>query len=232
MYDANYDSALGCFRECIARDPEMALGHVGLSRALYGGLVYGFSRDPQGDLAQAYEAAKQGAMLDPSDAQAFYALAGSLLLLRRHGEALDAAERAIGLNPNFAYGYFRLGQILIYYGRAQQAVAPIERSVRHNPYDPRLGTMLWVLSIAEHHCGNFERAIELAQGAMRHDEWRAAATVGASLARLGRFEEARAAFPPETFTRLASDMRLLTYANAADLAYAIEGMRMAANGGP
>ena len=109
-------------------------------------------------------------------------------------------------------------------------MAPIERSLRHNPYDPRLGTMLFVLAITEHHRGNFEVAIAHARAAVRHDEWRATATLGASLARLGRFDEARAAFPPETLARMASDMRLLTYANPADLAYAIEGMRLAAFG--
>lgn len=228
----DYAAACGCFRECIARDGEMALGHVGLSRTLYGGLVYGFSRDPHGDLARAYEAANQGVKLDPDDAHGFYALAGSLLLLGRHAEALDAAERAIRLNPNFANGYFRLGQILIYSGRANEAAAHIERAMRHNPYDPRLGTMLFVLAIAEHHCGNFDRSIEHAQSALRHDEWRAASVLGASLARLGRFDEARVAFPPETLARLASEMRLLTYANPADLAYAVEGLRMAANGAP
>lgn len=230
MQKSDYEAALACFRECIERDPDMALGHIGLSRTLYSGLVYGFSKNPVPELLEACEAANTGAALDPEDAQAYFALAGSLLYLARHAEALDAAERAIALNPNIAFGHFRLGQVLLYSGRAAEAVAPIRRSMRHNPYDPRLGILLFVLAIAEHHAGDFESSIEHARGAIRRHEWRAASTLGASLARLGRFEEARVAFPPEALARIAPDLRFLPYANPADLAYAMEGMRMAANG--
>ncbi len=230
MEQQDYDAALARFRECISRDPEMALGHVGFSRTLYAGLVYGFSPDPTGDLKQAHQSARDAIALDPQDAHAYYALAGALLYQSRHAEALDAAERSIALNPNFAFGYFRLGQILLYGGRPAEALAPIERSMRHNPYDPRLGSTLLMLAIAEYHLGEYEASIAHARAALRHDEWRAAAALGASLARLGRFEEAREALPPETLMQMASGMRLLTYANPADLAYAVEGMRLAAYG--
>jgi adenylate cyclase len=228
--DGDYDAAVGCFNECIARDPEMALGHVGLARALYGKVVYGFTEDAEADLKLGYETAKRGVALDPQDAYAYLALSGCLLYLGRHTEALDAAEHAIALNPNFAIGHFRLGQVLAYSGRPAEAIAPIKRSMRHNPYDPRFGALLFMLAIAEHHAGDFEAAVEHAHEAVRRGEARATTVLGSSLARLGRFEEARAAFPPAAFEQLSGNMRLLSYAKASDLAYAIEGLRLAAYG--
>ncbi len=230
-HDPDYDAAIACFTECVARDPEMAMGHVGLARAYYGKVVYALSSDTDTDLALGYDAAKRGVALDPQDAYAYSALAGALLYLSRHGEALDAAERAIAVNPNFAIGYFRLGQVLTYSGRAAEAIEPIKRSMRHNPYDPRFGALQLVLAIAEYHAGELEAAVTTARAAMRQGEWRAVSVLGPALARLGRFEEARAAFTPDMLTRItAGSRRLMTYAKPSDLAYAIEGLRLAAYG--
>jgi len=221
------------FLEAIRRDPELALAHTGLSRILYGAVVYGWSEDPDRDLAAAEEAARTAIALDARDAWAHFALSGALLYLGRHEEALDEAERTVSLNPNFAFGHFRLGQVLIYCGRAAEAVAPIERSIRHNPFDPQMGPMRATLALAHYHAGDLEEAALRAGEAAHYGDARANAVLAAALARLGRASEARAAFGMDMQQRAVQAVRRpIPYARIADFHYLLEGLRLAGLGEP
>ncbi|MET0272890.1 MAG: tetratricopeptide repeat protein, partial [Phenylobacterium sp.] len=220
--------ALTLFREAIARDPQLALGHIGLSRALYLAATYGWSPQAQEDLVEALTAARTAIGLDPRDACAYYACSGAALYLGRHEEALDAARRTVSLNPSFALGHARLGQVLIYIGRPAEAVAPIERSLRHSPYDPQLGSMLSALALAHYQAKNYAEAAVQARAASRHSYDPAFVLLAACLARLGRTEEARAVFPAGFLERaLRETPKLVPYANPADRDHLFEGLQMA-----
>jgi adenylate cyclase len=223
--------ALQHFREAIARDPELALGYIGLARALYGGAVYGWSSQPSADLVAARDAAHEAIRLDPRDAYAYFASSGASLFLRRHHEALTEARKTVALNPNFGFGHFRLGQVLIYAGRAAEAIAPIERSLRYSPYDPQQGAMLSMLALAHYHAGRFEDAIRHAESAAAVRDIRGAGILAAGLARIGRTDDARRAFPPqlEQFAA-AQHMRRAPYARESDREDFIEGLRLAGIG--
>src|SRR5208282_2595999 len=155
MSQTSYQEALSLFRQCIARDPELSLGYIGLARTLYNGVTYGWTSEPRRDLVEAQGAARTAITLDPHDAYGHFALSGASLYLGLHEESLDEAERAIALNPNFAFAHFRLGQVLMYLGRPADAVAPIERSMRHSPFDPQLGAMRTQLALVHYHAGNY-----------------------------------------------------------------------------
>ncbi|WP_374452646.1 adenylate/guanylate cyclase domain-containing protein [Phenylobacterium sp.] len=228
MSQDDYHQALELFRQAIARDPALALGYVGLARMLYGGAIYGWSREPMADLEDARTAALRAVALDPRDAYGYFAAAGAALYLGQHEEALEQAQRALALNPNFAFGHFRLGQVLIYSGRAAQAVEPIERSLRLSPYDPQIAPMLQLLALAHYQARNYAEAVRHAQSAVRLNDSRAAAILAAGLARLGRFDDARAAYPLEVRARARVQApRLVTYANPEDERHLREGVRMA-----
>jgi tetratricopeptide (TPR) repeat protein len=229
--EAEHKLALQHFREAIARDPELALGYIGLARALYGGAVYGWSSQPSADLVAARDAAHEAIRLDPRDAYAYFASSGASLFLRRHHEALTEARKTVALNPNFGFGHFRLGQVLIYCGRAAEAIAPIERSLRYSPYDPQQGAMLSMLALAHYHAGGFEDAIRHAESAAAMRDIRGAGILAASLARIGRADDARRAFPPqlEQFAA-AQHMRRAPYARESDREDFIEGLRLAGLG--
>ncbi len=81
MSEGGYHEALSLFRQCIARDPDMSLGHIGLARTLYGGVIEGWCADSARDLAQACEAGKVAVKLDPRDAHGHFALSGALLYI-------------------------------------------------------------------------------------------------------------------------------------------------------
>ncbi|WP_372785735.1 adenylate/guanylate cyclase domain-containing protein [Phenylobacterium sp.] len=229
--EPEYRLALTLFREAIARDPDLALGHIGLARALYGGAVYGWSTEALTDLMAAREAAHTAIRLDPRDAYGYFASSGASLFLRRHGEALTEARKTVALNPNFGFGHFRLGQVLIYAGRPGEAIAPIERSLRYSPYDPQQGPMLSLLALAHYHAGQFEDAIRHAESATAMRDVRGAGILAASLARSGRLDEARRAFPPQLEQLAAGrQMRPGPYARESDREDFIEGLRLAGVG--
>lgn len=180
------------------------------------------------DLVKSRLAAAEAIRLDPRDAYGHFAASGAALYLHRHREALDEANATIALNPNFALGHFRLGQVLLYAGRPQEAIAPLERSLRYSPYDPQLGSMLSVLALAHFHAGAYAEAARHADDAAGRLAVRARAIQAASLARMGRLDEARAAFPPELQAFVQRwRVRLAPYARAADREDFVSALRLA-----
>lgn len=226
--EEGYHAALALFRQAIERDPDLALAHIGLARALYGGAVYGWSQNGKDDLLAAYDSAHTALRLDPRDAYGHFAAAGAALYLGRHREALEEARKTIALNANFAFGHFRLGQVLVYSGRAREAIAPIERSLRYSPYDPQLGPMHRMLSLAHFHAGDFQEAVAQAEAAVRLNDVAATRLLAASLARLRRLEEAAKAYPEDLRGRLRGRLgHPLPYANPADREALAEAVRLA-----
>lgn len=227
-----YRNAVELFREAVARDPQMALGYVGLSRILYGGAtVYGWSEHPDDDLGASLHAASRAIELDPNEAYAHFAYSGAALYLAKHVAALDAARRAVALNPNFAYGHLRLGQVLIYCGEPEKAIEPIERGVMHSPFDPQFGSMIASLALAHYQSKNYSEAVAKARIAIEHSFAPGHVLLAAALARLGRVEDARRALPPPLMAKIAADSpRLATYANAADRDHFLGGLLLAGVG--
>jgi TolB-like protein/cytochrome c-type biogenesis protein CcmH/NrfG len=226
---AHYAEAIASFRECIARDPDLAVGHIGLARILYGGAtIYGWSKSRSEDLQEAYAEARTAVALDPDDSDGHFALAGAALYLNRHDEALHAARRSVALNPNSAYGQFRLAQVLIYAGSPAEAIAPIERSLRHSPFDPQRGAMLGTLALAHYQARDYAEAERQARAAIAHDFASAHALLAASLVRQNRIDEARLALPPQVVNRvLGETIRLATYVNDADRLHLVEALQLA-----
>jgi tetratricopeptide (TPR) repeat protein len=234
MWHMNKVSREGCrvaidfFSKAVELDPELALGHIGLARALYGQAVYGWSSQPEADLQACDAAAKTAVRLDPRDAYAHFALSGAALFLGRHREALVEARKTVALNPNLGFAHLRLGQVLIYAGRAAEAIEPIELSLRYSPYDPQFASMLTYLALAHYYAGHYAEAIRVIENAAGRLDVRASAVMAASLARLGNLEQARAAFPPEQRERAARMRGQVTpYADEADRQRLLDGLRLA-----
>jgi hypothetical protein len=91
--------------------------------------------------------------------------------------------------------------------------------LRHSPYDPQLGGMRGLLALAHYQAGNYNSAAREAEAAVNLRNFRATPVLAASLARLGRNDEAHAAFaawmarPRNAAARTALP---LPYANPAD----------------
>jgi TolB-like protein/DNA-binding winged helix-turn-helix (wHTH) protein/Tfp pilus assembly protein PilF len=219
--------ALALFREAVRLDPELSLGHSGLARILYGRAIYGASATPLDDMQASHAAAQMAINLDPRDAYGYFASSGACLYLGDHAMALNDARRAIALNPNFAYAQYRLGQVLIFSGSPELAIAPVERSLRLSPYDPQLGPMLETLALAHYQAKDYVSATNHARIAGRLTGG-ASAVLAASLARLGKMEEAAEAFAhANQRRRWAQRPMAAPYAVPGQLDHLRDGYRLA-----
>jgi TolB-like protein/Flp pilus assembly protein TadD len=229
LTEAGDAEAHALFLEAIRLDPELSLGHIGLARVLYGQAIFGSSSDPAATLRQASEAAHRAIALDARDAYGYFALSGAALYLADHKSALTNARQAVRLNPNFAYGHYRLGQVLIFSGQAEDAIEPIERSLRLSPFDPQIGPMRETLALANYHAGKYESAVEQAVLATPPSDPSGSSVLAASLARLGRVEEAAAAYVKARQTKPSPRRPLAApYADPGQLAHLRAAFRMAA----
>jgi TolB-like protein/DNA-binding winged helix-turn-helix (wHTH) protein len=219
--------ALQLFREAVKLDPDLALGHIGIARILYGQAIFGAADEPTANLTTALSEARIAIGLDAREAQGHFAAAAALLYLGDHAAALEAARTAISLNSSFAYAHYRLGQVLVFSGLPAQAIAPLERCLRLSPYDPQSGPILETLALAHYQARAYQLAAERAESAM-HVSGAGGAVLAAALARLGRLDEAEKALAGVS-RRGPSPQRPLAapYANATDLEHLREGVRMA-----
>lgn len=225
-----YEAALSLFREAVARDTELSLGHIGLSRALFGRAAYGWAERPTEDLREALVAAQTAIGLDASDAWAHFACAGAALHLGDHIAALSAAKTAVRLNPSFAVGQIRLGQALLFAGRPQEAIGHLERGLRLSPYDPQIGASLELLATAYYQARDYAKAAANAREAIEQGYSVAGCVLAISLAQMGQIEEAAQSLPEVGEDATPDRQVRAPYAAPADLEHIREGLRLARSG--
>jgi tetratricopeptide (TPR) repeat protein len=183
--------ALTWLRRAIQLDPALAQAHAWLARAINAGFWYGWSQDPERELAEGLEAASRAVRLDDRDPYCHYALCLLSFLNRRYQPALAEAQRAVDVNPNFALGYFGLGWVRIYLGHFAEAIDPLLRSIRLNPNDPQAGMFMGIVALAHYHLRNYEEAAHYAERGLRGRRvYFVLRTYLATLGQLGRTDEA------------------------------------------
>lgn len=196
------------------------------------GIWYGFSEEPERDLAEACEAANRAVTLDERDPYGHYAQCLLGIPTRRYPQALAAAQRAIDLNPNFALGYFGLGWVRIYIGHFAEAIDPLLRCTRLNPNNPQVGMFMGIIALAQYHQQNHEEAAHYAERGLRGRRvYFVLRTYLATLGQLGRIDEAsaiRAELQSKRPFHEQVHWKLTTpYVDPAHLAHLVEGLRKA-----
>ena len=215
------------FREAVRLDPGLALAHAGIGRLLYGRVIYGVSENAKDDLTAALASARTATRLDPREATAHFAASGAELYLGDHASSLESARLSLTLYPNFALAHYRLGQVLIFSGQPKQAIAPLERAFSLSPCDPQLGPMFETLALAHFQAGNYEQAVEFGRATTRHTDGVSTVLV-ASLAKLGRFEEAvQALGRTDPVGRSIRRPMPAPYASSSDLDHVRDAFRLA-----
>ncbi|RUX09086.1 tetratricopeptide repeat protein, partial [Mesorhizobium sp. M8A.F.Ca.ET.059.01.1.1] len=138
--------------------------------------------------ASAIELAKKATALDPNDAGARWTLGITLVFERRWLEAEAEFELALRLDPNHADAWAMMSNLPVYLGRPTEAVYQVEKALRLNPRPP--SWYFWLLGQAQYAAGRYDAAV----GVLRREEtYRTGSRriLAASLAQLGRLEEAR-----------------------------------------
>jgi len=139
----------------------------------------------------------QSAIAHGQDDALALTLAGFVLGIDAHDRAaaFAAFDAALAVSPSSAITYIFGSVILGFAGEAERAIDWAERGLRLSPLDPWRSSALLSLSFAHFHRGRFEEAAVTARKSVQSSPGFSVPHVAlaASLARLGRLEEARAA---------------------------------------
>lgn len=184
-----YDKAEAILQQAVARDPNFALGYVGLAefiddddrqqakeyilRALAidnelseAHAVYGYNLALDRDWAASERELKRAIELDPRNARAHQWNGTRLMFIGRHQECLAAYDRAIELEPTYADIHSNRGTCLAAAGRLDEAVAQMKKAIEVDPNYPWAHSALsFVYRMKGDHAASVEaraRAAELA----------------------------------------------------------------------
>jgi Flp pilus assembly protein TadD len=116
------------------------------------------------------------------------------MMERQTEEALAAFRRGVNLNPSSAAAHCYLSHGLAFAGEDREAIAHGEEAIRLSPLDPEMAMFLGGIAVAHYTADRFEESARFASELLRlrpgfHGAQRMRC---ASLAQIGRMEEARA----------------------------------------
>jgi adenylate cyclase len=186
------------FREAIAIDPHYALAWGALAQATAVAAENGWIDGPrESGFAEAFGLAREAVRLDARSAEGWYSL-GEVHLLAEVGwdECLAAFEQALAFNPSHVAARARLATPPACTGRPAEAVRAAHLALRLSPRDPRAAVWLSGLAVSHHLLGDYEAAVAAARRSLTlRPGWAPVYhPLAASLARLGRRDEAAEAF--------------------------------------
>jgi adenylate cyclase len=219
-------TALAFFRQAIALDPNFAPSHYGYALALQWD-IWHFSTRPFLEVqGTAREEAHIAVSLDDKDAMAHAVLAHMMMWGGEWEAAIAQARTALVLNPNSAFVMSMLGCVLGFGGYRDEAFDRLQQAMRASPHDPL--TWLWTLwrGCFELYSRDFVAAVQTFREVVRLRPGYAApyGLLAASLAYLGRLDEARAALEHSRDQRLQERP---PWARPQDHALRVEGLRLA-----
>ncbi|WP_448950675.1 winged helix-turn-helix domain-containing tetratricopeptide repeat protein [Labrys neptuniae] len=172
----------------VALDPDYAEPYRWMAMNRWMGWIH--SGGPtESDRGAALELARKAVALAPDDAGCRWALAYLLTYERDFDEADAQFAKAVALDPNEPDTWAVLSDVAVLAGRVGEGLEHIRKAFRLNPF-PASWYYL-TLGQAQYAAGDYEAAVET----LRRDEtYRTSSRrfLAASLAQLGRLEEARA----------------------------------------
>lgn len=170
----------------IYRDSSFAAAHAWLAMSHCAAWAM-WGEDLELHRVRALELAKRAVVLDSENADARMILG----YIHTYEGELSRADvefgEALRLNPNHADAWALRSDLRVFQGRASEGIESVERAFRLNPYPPRV--YYWVLGFANYAAHRYEEAIKALKHTYRTGSQR---VLAASLARLGRLDEAKA----------------------------------------
>ncbi|TIT17517.1 MAG: tetratricopeptide repeat protein, partial [Mesorhizobium sp.] len=172
----------------VALDPDYAEAYRWLAMNHWMGWVH-WGEPIEPNRSVALELARKAVAIDPNDAGCRWVLANLLAYERRFPESDTEFAKAFEFDPNEADAWATLSDITTLAGQVEQGLEQIRKAFRLNPF-PASWYYL-TLGQAQYAAGDYEAAIETLR---REETYRTSSRrfLAASLAQLGRLEEARA----------------------------------------
>ncbi len=220
------------FERAIAQDGSWGQPHAGVSLTHYKDRAHLWTDNPGRSLDRMISSAQRAIELDGTDAAAHHALGHAYSMSGLTGRMIGAFSRSVELNPSDPMANNCLGAHLGHVGELDQAVDHLRRALALSPQDPRAALFLFNLASAYFGAGEYPKALDWAERSLtRQPSANAYQIVAASLAHLGRIEEAESALAELTRLRPGlSPAAIRHYYAAADPGHAarlIEGLQLA-----
>jgi TolB-like protein/Flp pilus assembly protein TadD len=187
-------------------------------------------------LAAAETAAAKAVSLAPDHALAHWCLGGVQGQTNRAAQYVAECERALALDRNLARSHASIGTAKIYLGRAEESETHVNDALRLSPRDTNVYMWLTMAGFAKFCVGKDEEAVVLLRRSIEANRNYPLAhfVFAATLAHLGRLDEARAAVqaglelnPSFTVTRYRAGAPSDNSTFLAQRERVIEGMRKA-----
>ncbi|TCU37224.1 adenylate/guanylate cyclase domain-containing protein [Rhizobium azibense] len=179
--------AIFLLNRAIALDPEYAEAHRWLALNLW--LGWEFWDEPMDpNRAKALAEAQRAVELDPNDAGNRWVLGVILGHESRWADSDAEFNAAHKLDPNHADAWAMQAELTTENGRPAEAIEQVRKALRLNPHPP--GWYYWMLGQAQYSIGDYKSAVQTLR---RPETYRTTSRrlLAASLAQLGRLEEAR-----------------------------------------
>jgi DNA-binding SARP family transcriptional activator/TolB-like protein len=198
MYHFTSDSnreAQQFFTRAIALDPTFSRSYAGLSFTHFQNAFHLHVREPEREIASAFETAGQALQADPSDPAAHCAIGRALWLQHAHDSAVGELNQSIRLSPNYAFAHYSLAFVQCQTGDPRRAIDAADIAAQLSPLDPMMFGTHRVRTFALLRLGKVQEAADCARlvGRNAGDHVHAHAVAALTLAAAGRLEEARAA---------------------------------------
>jgi adenylate cyclase len=226
-------TALTFFRQAIVLDPNFAPSHYGYALGVQSDIWHFSTRSLLEVQGTAREEAHIAVSLDDKDAMARAVLAHITMWGGEWEAAIAEARTAFALNPNSAFVISMLGCVLGYGGYRDEAFERLAQAMRASQNDPL--TWLWTLWRGTHQffAHDFVAALETMREFVRLRPGYVAPReyIAASLAHLGRLDEARDALeriPAQSPEQRQRWRQRLPWLRPEDNALRVEGIRLAA----
>jgi tetratricopeptide (TPR) repeat protein len=187
-------TALSFAKRAAELDSQFAPAFSAIAFVHYFALMNQWTDSPARSIEELTDAARRSVALDNTNRLGQLTLGWAYVFGEQRDKAEAAFQQALQLDPSFAGGYFMLGIYLARWGRPDEAIEKLERAIRLNPQDPTTHFYFYAMAVAHFVAERYEEAVEWAQRSLqtRGDYSLALATLAASLAFLGRMDQAQA----------------------------------------
>jgi tetratricopeptide (TPR) repeat protein len=230
--------ARGFFDRALSIDPDNVDALIGSARADVTAAVSLFVIDRATALSSAETKLTKALSSAPDHAPGHMVLGIVYMLTKRAMEGIAECEHALALDRNLAQAHSWIGMGQIHIVRPEDTEAHIVEALRLSPRDTMAYLWMYTAGLAKYHLGLYDQAVAWCRRAIEANRNHPYAhfVLGATLARLGRQNEARSAvvaglalYPSFTVSRYRA-VWTATNDNPGYLAAferVLEGMRMA-----